>query len=113
MEGRNFTVFTDHKPIIAALKKSSDSVSGRQSRQLATITEATTDVRHVAGKDNVVADALSRTDPPAQARPYGGAPELDDITEETPGFLCNAVLPGIDYQELADAQANDPDVQAY
>ena len=113
LEGRNFTVFTDHKPIIAALKKSSDSVSGRQSRQLASITEATTDVRHVAGKDNVVADALSRTDPPAQARPYSGASELDEITEEPSGFLCNAVLPGIDYQELAEAQANDPDVQAY
>merc|ERR1712020_103910 len=44
LEGRKFTVFTDHKPIIAALKKVSEPVSGRQARQLAAIAEATTDV---------------------------------------------------------------------
>ena len=122
LEGRSFTIYTDHRPIIAALKKSSDPVSGRQARQLAAISEATTDVRHVSGKDNIVADALSRTDAPTQTQPptlvrswqgVGGSHEPQDTTEETPGFLCNAVLPGIDYQELANDQANDPDVQAY
>ena len=52
LEGRVFTVFTDHKPIVAALKKTSEPVSGRQARQLAAIAEATSDVRHVSGKDN-------------------------------------------------------------
>ena len=60
LEGRDFTVYTDHKPIVAAIKKKSELKSGRQSRHLATISEFTTDIQHVSGKDNVGADALSR-----------------------------------------------------
>ena len=60
LEGRDFTVYADHKPIVAAMKKKSELKSGRQSRHLATISEFTTDILHVSGKDNVVADALSR-----------------------------------------------------
>ena len=59
LEGRDFIVYTDHKPIVAAIKKNSELKSGRQSRHLATISEFTTDIQHVSGKDNVVADALS------------------------------------------------------
>ena len=59
LEGRAFTVFTDHQPIVAAIRKTTEPTSGRQARQLAAIAEATTDVRHVDGKANVVADALS------------------------------------------------------
>ena len=62
LDGRSFTVFTDHKPLLAALNKSTDPASTHQARQLAAIAEATTSIRHVSGKDNVVADALSRTD---------------------------------------------------
>lgn len=41
IEGRKFTVFTDHMPIFAALRKTSEPTSGRQARQLAAIAEAT------------------------------------------------------------------------
>ena len=61
LEGRDFTVYTDHKPIVAAIMKKSELKSSRQSRHLATISEFTTDIQHVSGKDNVVANALSRT----------------------------------------------------
>merc|ERR1712051_232485 len=64
LEGRKFTVYTDHKPILAALSKTSEPSSGRQARQLAAIAEATTDVRHIEGKNNLVADALSRIETP-------------------------------------------------
>ena len=37
LEGRDFTVYTDHKPIVAAIKKKTELKSGRQSRHLATI----------------------------------------------------------------------------
>jgi hypothetical protein len=58
--GRHFTIFTDHKPLTFALKRSSDPWTARQCRQLAFVAECTFDIQHVAGKDNVVADALSR-----------------------------------------------------
>ena len=107
LEGRSFTVFTDHKPIVAALSKAAEPASGRQARQLAAIAEATTDIRHVSGKDNVVADALSRT----EATEDAAAPP--DNHDEAPTFVCSAILPGINYQQLAADQVSDPDVQAY
>ena len=60
LEGRKFTVFTDQNPIVSDNKKKTDLKSGQQTRQLATISEFTTDFQHMSGKDNVVADAISR-----------------------------------------------------
>ena len=42
------------------MSKSSEPWSNSQQRQLTYISEFTTDIRHVQGKDNYVADALSR-----------------------------------------------------
>ena len=60
VEGRDFVAFTDHKPLTFAFSKVSEPWSPRQQRQLACISEYTTDVRHISGRDNYVADALSR-----------------------------------------------------
>jgi cleavage and polyadenylation specificity factor subunit 1 len=60
LEGRSFTVFTDHKPLTFALSKISDPWSARQQRHLTAISEYTTNIKHLSGKSNVVADALSR-----------------------------------------------------
>jgi hypothetical protein len=65
LEGRHLTIFTDHKPLTFALKRSSDPWMARQCRQLAFVAECTSDIRHVAGMDNVVADALSQPPPPS------------------------------------------------
>ena len=60
LEGRSFTLFTDHKPLTFAISKISDPWSPRQQRHLAYVSEFTTDVRHIEGKNNTVADTLSR-----------------------------------------------------
>jgi hypothetical protein len=39
LEGRQFTIFTDHKPLTFALKRSSDPWTARQCRQLAFVAE--------------------------------------------------------------------------
>ena len=62
LEGRSFTVWTDHKPLCGALRSSTDR-SPRQTRHLSFIAEFTTDIRHVPGSSNVVADFLSRPTP--------------------------------------------------
>jgi hypothetical protein len=54
LEGRAFTVFTDHKPLVGALARTSDPWTARQCRHLAYVAEFTSDVRHVAGQDNLV-----------------------------------------------------------
>ena len=53
-------MLTDHKPMTFALQQVSDHWSGRQQRHLSFIAEYTADLRHIAGKENMVADALSR-----------------------------------------------------
>ena len=60
LEGRSFHVLTDHKPLVFALHRARDAWSARQGRHLAYVAEFTSDLRHVAGVDNVVAECLSR-----------------------------------------------------
>ena len=60
LEGKNFVAFTDHKPITQAMSKVTEPWSARQQRHLSTISEFTTDIQYISGKNNVVADALSR-----------------------------------------------------
>jgi hypothetical protein len=64
LEGRPFTIFTDHKPLTYAVGRTSDPWTARQCRQLSYIAEFTSDIQHVAGVDNPVADALSRPPEP-------------------------------------------------
>ena len=82
LEGRQFTAFTDHKPLTFAFDKVSDPWSARQQRHLAYVSEYTTCVQHVSGKSNRVADALSRP-------------------------TINTVSTGIDYAALAAAQREE------
>ena len=73
LEGRHFTAWTDHKPLCGALSSSVDR-SPRQTRQLSFIAEFTTDIRHVPGSSNVVADLLSRPPSPSAPAPDRPAP---------------------------------------
>lgn len=89
LEGRTFTIFTDHKPLTFAMTSNTD-YSPRQRRHLSYVSEFTTDIQHLAGKDNVVADALSR-------------PTIN---------ATNFVQP-IDEEEMAREQAKDPGIRAF
>ena len=59
LEGRDFTIYTDHKPLTSAISSNADR-SPRQIRQLDFISQFTTDIRHISGANNTVADTLSR-----------------------------------------------------
>ena len=89
LEGRTFHILTDHKALVSAINAISTSHSPRESRHLAYISEFTTDIRHLAGADNLVADALSRN-------------AIDAVTQATTV---------VDYDALAAAQADDPQLQ--
>ena len=60
VEGRPFTLYTDHQSLIPSMAKKTEAQTARQSNQLSEISEYTTDIRYLEGKSNVVADALSR-----------------------------------------------------
>ena len=83
VEGRHFTIWTDHKPLTYAMASLAER-SPRQTRHLSYIAEFFMDIRHVQGVKNEVADALSR--------------------------VCS-VAEAIDFQELAAQQKTCPDLQ--
>lgn len=68
------------------MAKVSESWSASQQRHLSYISEFTTDIQHVAGRANVVADCLSRA-------------------------IVDAVHLGLHYTHMAADQAIDPGVQ--
>lgn len=60
LEGRNFKIFTDHRPLTYAFTKAQDKSSPRQIRHLTFISQFSTDICYVRGESNEPADALSR-----------------------------------------------------
>ena len=76
LEGRPFTIYTDHKPLMFALGKVSEPWTAMQSRQLSYVAEFTTDIRHIPGSENIVADTLSRPPPAALPAAATGARRL-------------------------------------
>lgn len=60
LEGYDFTIFTDHKPLTSAIESKAEK-SPRQFRHLEFIAQFSTNIQHISGKSNIVADALSRT----------------------------------------------------
>jgi cleavage and polyadenylation specificity factor subunit 1 len=93
LEGRSFVIFTDHKPLISALKQVSPPASARQQRQLAYVAEFDVRMVHTPGEENVVADVLSR---PSDS--VNTCHSLDQV--------CEAV----DFQQMALLQATCEDV---
>ncbi|KAK3760332.1 hypothetical protein RRG08_045993 [Elysia crispata] len=92
LEGRPFSVLTDHKPLTYALT-SKTARSPRQERQLTYIAEFTTDIRYISGTDNVVPDVLSRA----------SCAEQPMVASESP-------IPPIDLARMAEEQLRDPKV---
>ena len=87
VEGRQFHVITDHKPLTFALTSKPSKHTPRQVRHLDYISQFTTDIRHIRGKDNHVADTLSPL----------GAIHCDNS-------------PPISFQDIAEAQRDDPEL---
>ena len=88
LEGRDFTVFTDQEPLVGALHSKTER-SPRQARHLDFISQFTSDIRYVKGKDNVVADTLSR---------------LDEN--------CEISTKAISIEQLAQSQEDDPELKS-
>ena len=59
LEGRTFTIFCDHKPLVHAL--SMKDPSPRQHRQISYLSQFSCQITHIAGKENIIADYLSRS----------------------------------------------------
>ena len=88
VEGRQFHVLTDHKPLTFLPSCQSNRHSPRQVRHLDYILQFTSDICHIRGTDNAVADALSRVH-----------------------SLTSNMLPTLNLQEVATAQTTDSQLE--
>ena len=86
IEGRQFSVFTDHKPLTNIFLNNKSSYSPRQFRHIDLISQFTTDIRYIKGTANIPADALSRN-------------------------ISAISSPLIDYDAIAADQENDSELQ--
>lgn len=60
LEGREFSIRTDHRPLAYAFRQPNENAPPQRTRYLNFISQFSTDIRHIAGESNVVADSLSR-----------------------------------------------------
>lgn len=86
IEAMAVIIFTDHKPITFAFRQQLDKCTPRQFRYLDLISQFTTDIRHISGKCNIVADTLSR---------------------------ISTISANLDYKQLAADQERDPELQEF
>jgi cleavage and polyadenylation specificity factor subunit 1 len=109
LEGRPFRILTDHLPLTLAMRRVSPLWSARQVRQLAYVSEFSTDIRHTPGLRNVVADALSRP-PTAPPPPIPPVPVDNLVTAAADAPPPNtAPQPTVDYAAMAAAQLSCSD----
>lgn len=116
LEARHFTIFTDHKPLTFAFAQKNDKCSPRQFRHLDFISQFTTDIRHVSGKDNIVADSLSRIESvstpinfSALARSQETDPELRNLLDHGSVLrLVKVPIPGYDESLYCDTSSDNP-----
>ena len=85
VEGRQFHLLTDHKPLTFALSSQSRNHSPRQVQHLDYIAQFTSDIWHIKGTNNAAADAISRV-------------EVDTL------HTTSSI---IDFKAMAEAQSND------
>lgn len=88
LEGRQVTLFTDHKPLVSAFFSRLPAKTDRQQRHLSCLTEYLSSAEYIRGEDNVVADNLSRP--------------IDNITSATL----------VDLHTIAIAQQTDSEIHS-
>src|SRR5690606_298340 len=87
LEGREFILYTDHKPLIYMFTKRHETATPWQLWHIEFLSELNLHIQHVSGAHNVTADTLSR-------------------------ISCGTISSNnVDYNKLARLQATDPELQ--
>jgi cleavage and polyadenylation specificity factor subunit 1 len=116
LEPRHFIIFTDHKPITYAFQQKRDKCSPRQFNHLDFVSQFTTDIRHISGQDNVVANALSRVESVTAPPSYDELAASQDSDDELRTLLGSTTalrlekqpIPGTMVSIYCDTSAGSP-----
>ncbi|KFD66948.1 hypothetical protein M514_20814 [Trichuris suis] len=108
---------TDHKPLTYAFQQRRDKLPPVQLNHLSFIAQFTTDIQHVRGRANVVADALSRSDAVsvvsldygALAQSQENDAELRELLEQGSSLhLQQVAVPGTNIKLYCDTRTPRP-----
>lgn len=116
LEAHPCTVYTDHKPITFAFQQRRDKLPPVQMNQLSFISQFTTDIQHVSGSDNIVADAFSRiatislvqVDLSDIAKAQETDSELEELKNSSSLKLQKVHVPGSDVSLICDTSTKQP-----
>ena len=101
--GISFIVQTDHRPLLGIIGKPIDKISNRLQRWLLNIQHFRFELQHIAGKSNLLADALLRNSNKLTAAMAA------ENCEYTICFLLKCYA--IDLEQIANATAEDNELQ--
>ena len=107
IEGSNVTLQTDHKPLVSIWSKSINTASPRIQRLLLRMSRYNVKLEYIAGRHNVIADALSRISlrTSKTTTPYSNAISIDEI-------LCSTIqMSTTGTQRIRDETAKDVTLQ--
>ena len=116
LEARHFVIFSYHKPLTYAFSQRRDKCSPRQFNHFDFISQFTTDIRHISGQDDVVADALSRVEAVGTSVSPEALAEAQDTDAELTALLQGATalrlekiqVPGTDIALHCDTTTTRP-----
>lgn len=115
LEVQHTTIYTDHKPLIYAFAQRREKLPPIQLNQLSFISQFTTDIVHIKGIDNIVADTLSRVesisleeDFSALALSQSTDEELAEARRNSSLKLENIVIPGTNITVVCDTSTGRP-----
>lgn len=115
LEVKHTTIYTDHKPLVYAFKQRRDKLPPAQLNQLSFISQFTTDIVHVKGEDNTVADAMSiieaislEEDYAALAKAQGEDQELAQLYNSSSLNLEPVLIPGTNITVTCDTSTGKP-----
>ncbi|XP_031788030.1 uncharacterized protein LOC116417697 [Nasonia vitripennis] len=115
LEGAEFKIHTDHKPLIYALQQSHDKMPAIRSRRLSYIAQYNTEILYLPGEENDVADALSRINAFTSPAFFNWSdPELlaDPQVREVLANINAFKLPTLfDAKQLSEEQGKDEELK--
>jgi hypothetical protein len=87
LEAGHFIIFTDNKPITYAFQQKRDKCSQQQLNHLAFFVQFHTDIRHISGQGNVVADALFHVESVTAPQSYDALAASQDSDDKPQTLL--------------------------
>lgn len=117
LEAQHATIYTDHKPLVYAFIQRREKLPPAQLNQLSFISQFTTDIIHIKGEENIVADTMSRIEAIAYETDFSDLSKSQSVDDELKSLIQNGhtslklqklIIPGTDISLVCDTSTGRP-----